>query len=153
MFNRVLQHSFVVSNLERSMAFYQDVLGFKLERQMELDVPGMRLMTGFPEIERVRVALLWMGPHLLELMEYTPQRKQRPATRIELGSSHMAFPVENMEQACRELEAKGVKLVGGPRPRSRYFEDPDGITMELIGSEVARQQVPKFKEWVERHGP
>lgn len=151
MFDRVLQHSFVVSNIERSLSFYQDILGFELARLSELDPESMRKMTGFLEIQKVRIALLWMGPHLLELMEYTPQTKQTPATRIELGASHMAFPVEDMEAACTALAAKGVKLVGGPRPGARYFVDPDGISMELISSQVAKDQVPKFHEWVAAH--
>lgn len=133
LFTDVLQHSFVVSDIERSLAFWRDIIGFKVERVLDLDVEKMREMTGLPEIQRVRVALCWMGPHNLELMQYAPQTLKRPANRMQLGSSHIAFMVENMQQTRDALSAKGVKLVTpAGHPFGCYFEDPDGITVELI---------------------
>lgn len=133
LFTDVVQHSFVVSNIERSMRFWCDIIGFKVEKVLPLDVAKMREMTGLPAIQGVRVALLWMGPHNLELMEYSPQTLKRPANRMELGSSHVAFWVDDMQKTRDALTAKGVKLVTpAGHPFGCYFEDPDGITVELI---------------------
>lgn len=140
LFEDVYQHSFVVSNIERSLKFWRDIIGFKVERVLDLDPATMREMTQIPELERCKVALLWMGPHNLELLEYYPQTLRRTATRDQLGSSHIAFSVSNMQEVYETLKAKGVKIVHPPIAYGMYFEDPDGITVELIHK---RKEMPE----------
>lgn len=59
--------------------------------------------------------------------------------------NHVAFRLrtpEEVDQAARYLQAKGVKVLKGPlthkedRDRYLYFEDPDGNMVELVASTV-----------------
>jgi len=136
---RVCQTSFTVSDLDRSVAFYRDVLGFKLQHIAEPSAaanPKVGMVTGFPNT-RLRVALFNVDGHELELIQYvTPPGKRTAPERRDTGAAHIAFRVSDCDAAYRELLAKGVKFVSPPQDfgaaKACYFTDPDGITLELL---------------------
>jgi catechol 2,3-dioxygenase-like lactoylglutathione lyase family enzyme len=52
-------------------------------------------------------------------------------------TTHIAFEVEDLEEAQRHLKEHGVAIVCGPRPRGNdgeqlYIRDPDGYVIELF---------------------
>ncbi|MFQ5951609.1 MAG: VOC family protein, partial [Candidatus Geothermarchaeales archaeon] len=51
------------------------------------------------------------------------------------GEDHIAFEVENVDEACEELVLRGLTVEIGPRDfdwgRSAYLRDPDGRMLEL----------------------
>jgi catechol 2,3-dioxygenase-like lactoylglutathione lyase family enzyme len=53
-----------------------------------------------------------------------------------VGAAHLAFEVDDIDQAYNDLTRKGVRFVSPPRRSGNvkgcYFEDPDGITLELL---------------------
>ncbi len=136
-----------VSDLDRSIAFYRDVLGFEVVSQWESAQPYLRRIVGFPDAE-LRIALLRLpgatprSGHQLELLEYRVPRGERGDARTcNPGNGHMAFLVEDMDAAYAELRDKGVRFKSAPvdvdHGRNRggkavYFLDPDDITLELI---------------------
>ena len=131
----MLQTSFVVSDVDRSVAFYRDILGFELEKVVEAPAGQISDLLGEKGV-RLKVALMWMGPHMLELMQYTPPGRPQAPKQRDVGAAHMAFTVEDIDAASQALKAKGVTFVAPPqdfgRTKAVYFRDPDGITMELL---------------------
>ena len=133
-----------VLNLDRSVAFYRDVLGFELITEPTEVFSGEELSrgVGVPGAS-LRLAIFKAGEGTLELLEYlSPQSPvERPMPPNTLGAMHVAFRVENIEQKVRELEAKGIKFHTPPNVveegplkgwKWAYFSDPDGITLEIV---------------------
>jgi lactoylglutathione lyase len=123
---RMLHTMLRVGNLERSLAFYCDVLGMKLLRQH--DFPGGRFTLAF-------VGYGAEASHtVLELTHNWDTEK------YDLGNAygHVALGVDDIYAACDALRAKGAKVVREPGPMAHgtthiaFIEDPDGYKIELI---------------------
>ena len=129
--------SFTVSDLERSVAFHCDVVGFSVETIFGAQGQAIQEITGFPDAH-LKVAHLLLGDFRLELIQYlSPQGQPLDLATCNVGSSHIAFYADEVDQTYRELRARGVYfksalMAAAPgRPRVAYFLDPDGITLEL----------------------
>jgi len=126
-----------VSNLERSVAFYCEVIGFKVDVTLETESAAIKQITGFPDAH-LKIAHLLLGDFRLELIQYlAPQGKAVDTSTCNVGTAHIAFFADDVDKTYRELQAKRVRFRGAPvsaapgRPRVAYFLDPDGITLEL----------------------
>jgi lactoylglutathione lyase len=123
---RILHTMLRVGDLERSLAFYTEVLGMKLLRRQ--DYPEGKFTLAFvgyqPESE---------GP-VLELTH------NWGVDHYELGTAygHIALAVPDASKACEEIRARGGKVVreAGPMKHGStviaFVEDPDGYKVELI---------------------
>jgi catechol 2,3-dioxygenase-like lactoylglutathione lyase family enzyme len=138
---------FTVRSLERSIAFYRDLLGFEVAFQWNPQADYIRELVGHPEVDLHSAVLRIPGSDVfLELLEYR-NVDGRPVDMDNgnVGNGHIAFNVEGLEALYRTLVAAGVKSVSppvtptiGPNKGGRavYMIDPDGFRIELI--ETAR---------------
>ena len=135
--------SYTVSNIERSLEFYRDLLGCEIIWEREITDQYFRDIVAFPDSVVKAVELRISGSdHILELFEYAhPRGKTIDLSTNNPGNSHVAFIVEDLQAAYEELSAKGVHFksppvrvdVGGNAGAwGAYVVDPDGITMELF---------------------
>jgi catechol 2,3-dioxygenase-like lactoylglutathione lyase family enzyme len=141
--------SFTVSNLERSVAWYTQVLGLEYLRGQEQANAYTRSLVGFPDAH-LKVAQLCIpgtgvarSQHHLELVEYVapPGRTLDLATN-NTGVAHLAFQVDDIHAEFERMRAHGVRfksdapnaIVEGVNKGgySIYLLDPDGITLELV---------------------
>jgi catechol 2,3-dioxygenase-like lactoylglutathione lyase family enzyme len=138
--NRGLEHvGLSVANLDRSVEFYRDVLGFKVERILE-PAPELPLgdVVGMPGC-RARIAHLQSAKGMLELFEYQePRGKKIPKDhkQADNGFIHIGFTSSDARAEYRELQQKGVRFLGKPvefRPGVWifYFFGPDGEVCEM----------------------
>ncbi len=132
--------AFTVSNLERSVAFYCDVIGFNVDVTLETESAAIKQITGFPDAH-LKIAHLLLGEFRLELIQYlAPKGRPVDTSTCNVGTAHIAFYADDVDRTYRELQGKGVRFKGTPvsaapgRPRVAYFLDPDGITLELSQS-------------------
>jgi Glyoxalase/Bleomycin resistance protein/Dioxygenase superfamily. len=110
-----LEHTALsVSNLERSLAFYRDLLGFTVERILE-PAPERDLgrINGLPG-SSARIAHLRLGPCMVELFEYLdprgkPQPKER--TQADIGFIHMGLTSTDVRSDYRGTELEFVIMV------------------------------------------
>ena len=136
---------FVVRSLERSLRFYTDVLGMRIEREpRETNSPWLAQVVGYPAV-RIKMAYVGVGDgHSIELLEYvTPAGQPQPGLydRNRPGSAHAAMVVDSVAEWREKLEAAGLKPFGPrevrdlPYPWGRlaiYFQDPDGNWLEMV---------------------
>ena len=133
---------FVVRDLEKSVAFYQDVMDLKLISQSESSGEVTEKVLGFPGV-RLKVALLSMNNgHLLELMHYiVPPGQESHINRNDLGATHLAFFVDNIEDFYANTSKKGLKFINPPASRyegdklvlkALYAQDPDDNWLEFV---------------------
>ncbi len=131
-----------VSDLDRSLAFYRDLLGLHIEARA-VDVPAGDV-TGIPGARCSIADLDLPDGRLLELIQYTAGGGTRLEQRTsDPGACHVAISVDDIDATCERLERAGVTLRSkpitladsGPRwdgSRVVYTVDPDGVTVELV---------------------
>jgi glyoxylase I family protein len=132
-----------VSNLERSLAFWRDVLGFELSHRTHQSGELASEITGVPGAE-ISLAVLKAPGHKIELLEYLapPDRKEHVDLRpCDVGAAHVALTVDNLDAVLSALAASGWKTAGQPQTlqtgpnagkRVVYVRDPDGTTIEFM---------------------
>ena len=140
----------VVSDMERSLTFYRDTLGFKEELNAIREGPGISEVVGFPDA-RLHIVYLGTGDlkHSVELIQYLnpPGGRVAPTNRNDVGATHLGIVVDDLDSVYQELSAKGVKFLTPPVQRESsiygrkvcYLQDPDGNWLEFLeGSPVLR---------------
>ena len=133
-----------VSNLDRSVAFYRDILGLQLVVGPTEVFEGEELSKGVGVPGAVlRQAILSADEGMVELIEYLrPKRSEEsPPPQHVLGAIHIAFRVDDADGRMKALQEKGVEFLTplnsveeGPLKGWKwvYFKDPDGIILELV---------------------
>src|ERR1700736_5420212 len=133
---------FTVANIERSLVFWQNVLGFELSHRAHHTGDLASEVTGVPGAE-ISIAVLKGYGHKIELLEYLapPDRKQVALRPCDVGSVHVALTVDDLDAVLSAIAASGWKTAGRPQTlqsgpnagkRVVYVRDPDGTTIEFM---------------------
>jgi catechol 2,3-dioxygenase-like lactoylglutathione lyase family enzyme len=135
-----------VSDLERSVRFYRDILGLNLLRRRSSDAPYLGEQTGHPglRLEMASFQLTSDGGMTLELVQYMSHAgAAADCATNRAGSTHVCFRVDDIHRAYDSLRAHGVRFLTAPVPITSgpnqgglavYFTDPDEYTLELFQS-------------------
>ena len=133
-----LHVSIGISDPEKSVPLYRDVLGFKVIAELRYDKLGPAKVMGFEEAD-FRVRLMMRDGYRPELIHFDNPRsdplRDRPRTNS-LGLSHLTVEITDQDKTLAELKARGVKVwehtignfVEGAPGFMFLFEDPDGLT-------------------------
>lgn len=136
---RRLEHVAVsVADLDRSIAFYRDLLGLELVRTIEpREDEKLGTIAGLNGAQ-ARIAHMRFGTNTIELFEYVRPRGRLVGdrTQADLGCSHIGFRSDDARADCARLRSRGVKFLSEPvefRPGVwvAYFRGPDGEVCEL----------------------
>ena len=127
MFKRIDHVEIVTDQLDRTVQFYTDVLGFKMKTRDRIKRSG----PGVP----IDLVYLDLGGTVVELIAYEGAAVD-PAPQTEhLGYRMIALEVDDMQKTTDYLRTKGVDIVWGPRVRETYSRaeicDPNGYRIEL----------------------
>jgi glyoxylase I family protein len=126
MFRRIDHIELLTAQPERAVAFYTDILGFKVRERQR--IPG----TPSGPLDLVYLEL---GGTTVEVMTYPDADIPARSAEQRLGWQCLALEVEDMDSALRTLKAKGVETAWGPMKRPDYaraeIRDPDGNPIEL----------------------
>ena len=130
-----------VRDLEKSLAFYRDGLGLTVRLQADESGPFLEEILGFPGVRVTTVKLgAEQGQTLVELLRYDkPRPSSAPGREVyDLGSSHLALTVTDLDGLYHRLTEAGVTFRSSPRmaPDGRakvaFCADPDGTPVELV---------------------
>ncbi|HLJ09956.1 MAG TPA: VOC family protein [Planctomycetaceae bacterium] len=134
-----------VSDIERSIVFYRDVLGMTLiRRRPHVDSDYVASQTGYEGVV-LNVASFKISPESaqsLEVVQYM-NHSGPPAESAtnRPGNSHFCMTVDDLRAAYADLKVRGVRfksepvtITAGPNAGGLvvYFFDPDGYTLEFF---------------------
>ena len=132
----------VVRDRESSVAFYTEVMGLKLLYEMEMEGEYIEKVVGFKGAHIKTAHLNMGGDHNLEIVQYvSPPSAEVQVNRNDLGATHLAFYVDDLDQYYETMRHKGLKFVGPPAHRIEdgkvvrkvsYAQDPDGNWLEFV---------------------
>jgi lactoylglutathione lyase len=123
---RILHTMIRVGDLDRSIAFYTEVLGMRLLRRQ--DYPGGKFTLAF----------VGYGDEASEAVIELTHNWGVESYDLGDGFGHIALAVDDAKAACDAIRARGGKVVreAGPMKHGTtviaFVEDPDGYRIELI---------------------
>jgi lactoylglutathione lyase len=150
-----------VADLERSVAFYGDLVGLELVAQWVRDEPYIQELVGYPGVElHVAVLRIPNSSSFLEILEYRNVKgcAVDPST-ANPGTAHLCFYVDDLESMHGRLAAGGARFVSpvksptaGPNTGGKviYMIDPDGIRIELLETALTLAGEPRIAAGGER---
>ena len=144
----VMHFSFTVSDIEKSVAWYTDVLGLELVGRQRQNNKYTQTLVGMTEavleVARFQIPIAPLAPsdHMLELVQYVaPIGQVIPLKTNSPGVAHLAFLVSDIVERFNRLSNLGVIFRNPPvlitEGTNRggmvcYFQGPDGETLELL---------------------
>jgi lactoylglutathione lyase len=123
---RLLHTMLRVGDLDRSIAFYTELLGMQLLRRK--DFPGGRFTLAF----------LGYGPESQHTVLELTHNWDTASYDLGTAYGHIAIGVDDVYAACERIKARGGKVVREPGPMQHgstvlaFVEDPDGYRIELL---------------------
>ncbi|HYR96245.1 MAG TPA: VOC family protein [Candidatus Binatus sp.] len=131
-----------VSDLQRSLRFYRELLGFRLEHELHVEgepsdtllrLRGVTLDAVYLQRDGVRIELLRFAS--------PPAPPARSRSMHEQGLTHLSFRVADMDATLAALRAAGERVLEETVVRIPQFQaaacfvvDPDGQLIELVQS-------------------
>ena len=148
MISDILHIGVTVSNMDRSIAFYRDILGLAFQGELIMEGPDTHALFA-KEGCSARVAYL-RGSEVLEgppveLIQFINKDdvEKKEADLFRTSISEICFATDDIWKEYERLSGLGVEFISEPKEFdftssgfgksiAVYFKDPDGIIMELI---------------------
>jgi catechol 2,3-dioxygenase-like lactoylglutathione lyase family enzyme len=134
-----------VSDLDRALGFYRDLLGLRVIADTTVAEPEVAELLGLDSVQ-LRIADLDSGDgRIVELLQYLQPKGRRIAYESsDSATAHVGFTVDDLDALRGRLTAAGVSIVsrrqitisepGGAFDGAicLYVRDPDGVILELV---------------------
>ncbi|MCL1664722.1 MAG: VOC family protein [Flavobacteriaceae bacterium] len=144
-FSRANHVGITVSNLEKSIAFYEALTGTKVSNIDEIGGERMAKTQGL-EDTRIKYANLHLDNLNIDILEYVlPAPEKTSYQNNQISAMHLCFEVDDIDAAMERLKEIGVEPEGEPivfqeedglksgfGTAVAYFRDPDGTNLEII---------------------
>ena len=131
----------IVSDREKAIEFYGDILGGELLYTSEAGPGDIAKQIGVEGASN-KAAVIKVGNSILELVEYVnPKCEPKQMSPCDIGTLHLAFEVDDINETVERLQKKGIKFTAVPKYIDKgkmkgwvwvYFKDPDGCQLELV---------------------
>jgi catechol 2,3-dioxygenase-like lactoylglutathione lyase family enzyme len=130
-----------VSDLDRSLRFYRDLLGFALEHELEVQGEPSDTLLRLRGVELRAVYLTRDGVRIELLRFASPPAPSAVRARVmnEQGLTHLSFRVDDLDATIGALRAASVRVLDETIIRIPDFQaaacmiaDPDGQLIELV---------------------
>ena len=144
-FSRANHVGITVSNLEKSIAFYEALTGTKVSNVDEIGGPRMAQTQGLKDT-RIKYANFRLDNINIDVLEYVlPAPEKTSYQNNQISAMHLCFEVDDIDEAMKRLKEIGVDPEGEPiifqesdglrsgvGTAVAYFRDPDGTNLEII---------------------
>ena len=132
-----------VRDLDRSLRFFCDGLGFEKAEGFELDsdtAPGLERSLGVPGPVKIVSQFIQNDTMKIELLHFvSPGVDGTPsAVRNQVGLTHLSFYVDDLDAATKHLVDCGATVIeetrASPGIDLLFLADPDGVRVELMAA-------------------
>ncbi len=122
--NKVHHIAIISSDITRSKAFYVDILGFDIIKEVYR-----------AERDSYKVDLSLNGSYVIELFSF-PEPPSRPSRPEAAGLRHLAFQVDDVERCIAFLQSnqiyvEAIRIDPYTGKKFTFTEDPDGLPIEF----------------------
>jgi len=135
----------VVTDLERTKRFYQEVFGFKFWHEIQPPDEATAKLSSLQPPLGVTASYLVLEGFVIELIHYSAPgatAPYRPRTMNEPGLTHLSFGVEDVRaSADKAVEYGGEIIEESDLGMALFIRDPDGQLLELL-PEAYRAELP-----------
>jgi len=142
-FLRLTHIGICVSDWERSLRFYRDLLGFEYRSELQIAGEPSTTLLQLPDVE-LRALYLERDGTRIELLHY-PSPGHRgdgsPRPMNQLGLTHLSLRVDNLAETLVQLKGAGVRILEPTHidipafaAAAIFITDPDGTLIELVQS-------------------
>jgi glyoxylase I family protein len=123
--NRIHHIAIICTDYEKSKHFYTEILGLKIVREVYRE-----------QRRSYKLDLEIAGQYQVELFSF-PEPPPRPSSPEATGLRHVAFEVDNIDEATFHIKEYGVivepiRVDEFTGKRFTFFPDPDGLPIELV---------------------
>lgn len=132
----------VTNNLNRSIKFYRDILGFKIIKKMNETGSNLSKVMGLKNVEVTTVKMKPPeGDTMVELLYWNNPKSKNKINCLKLnylGLTHYAMTVKNIDKLYKVLKKKGVKFINEPlmsedkNVKLAFCKSPDGVYIEMV---------------------
>jgi len=128
-----------VSDLKRSLHFYEDLLGLQKVKTMTESGKYLDKVLGFKGVKVTTIKLSSDNGSLIELLYFfSPKSNSACNNLFNLGLTHIAFTVNDIEQEYKKLSEAGIVFTTVPQfspdgcAKVAFCHGPDGEWLELV---------------------
>ena len=129
----------VVDDLEASLHFYSDLLGFQIVKQMEETGDYIDNISSLRKVKVTTVKMTSPSGQMIELLKYSSHPiEQRTREIPEVGISHIAFTVDDLDMEYERLKGKEIQFNSPPQlspngyAKVTFCRAPEGTLIELV---------------------
>ena len=121
-----------VSDIDRSIRFYTELFGFRLDRELSFQPDQIVELLQLDTPCSARVVYLMLGEFTLELMQFDPASADTARSRVfnQTGLTHLSLVVDNPDDVMSRMGEFGGSLVS--IGVAHVIRDPDGQLIELL---------------------
>ena len=140
MITQIRHTGLVVADLEGALRFWRDILGFKVEKQMDESGPHIDAMMGLKDVRVTTVKMTAPEGGMIELLHFQshPDKPAWLGKPFSTGFTHIAMTVVNLDVAYKKLANAGAAFPAPPQyspdgiVKVIYCRGPEGVLLELV---------------------
>jgi len=130
----------VVNDLDNSLKFWCEILGFSVVRTMEESGPHIDKMMGIQGVRVTTAKISAPDGNVLELLKFHshPNKANWEGNPYSTGFTHIALTVEDLSKTLCRLKSLNFLIPGEPqlsldgRVKVIYVTGPEGVLIELV---------------------
>ena len=140
MIEQIRHTGLVVADLGLALRFWRDLLGFKVEKQMNEFGSHIDAMMGLKNVEVTTVKMSAPQGGIIELLHFKshPDKEAWLGKPYSTGFTHIALTVKNLDECYKNLSNNGVEFASTPQispdglVKVIYCKGPEGVLLELV---------------------